>query len=221
MRRIKRGLLWGGIALLITGCRLHGQELGLKAGLDLSRAAFSGEIPWITFKPMRDFSAGIYLSLDLFDGRLGIQPELNYTVRGFDAREEDQGMEISSKYRISYLECPILLYYRAPWMGNFRPGVFWGPYLGFPLRVTEIQTAFGVTATRDVGNNLKGQDAGLVFGGDVRYRLGTVRLKLDIRYNLGLANISRDILQVAYEFQEKDTIKNRSLTVTLGVGFIL
>jgi hypothetical protein len=44
---------------------------------------------------------------------------------------------------------------------------------------------------------------------------------LDIRYSIGFNNISQDIMDVAYEFQEDDTIKNRSLVLSLGVSFNL
>jgi hypothetical protein len=221
MRRYTLLLVWGLIQLLTSGSGLQGQELGLKAGISHSQAAVSGEIPWITFKPLQDLSAGFYLSLELFEGRLGVQPELNYTIRGFDAREMDQGEEISSKYKISYLECPVLIFYLFPLKGKIRPRIFGGAYLGFPLKVTEVQTAFGETSKQDMGDNLKEQDAGFVLGGSIRYRLGTFTLNLDIRYNLGLANISRSITEVAYEFQEEDTIKNRALSLTLGIGFNL
>ena len=196
-------------------------ELGFKAGISHSRAGISGEIPWMTFKSIQDVSAGVYFSLDIFGERLGLQPELNYTIKGFDAREMDGAEEVSSKYKISYLEFPVLVYYRIPLHGNLRPRLFFGPYLGLPQKVTEVQRAFGSTEKRDVGSNLKEHDAGLVFGGSVGYPLGSLEIRLDVRYNLGMTNISRDITQVAYEFQEGDTIKNRALTLTVGVGFNL
>jgi len=99
--------------------------------------------------------------------------------------------------------------------------VFFGPYVGFSQKVMEVQTAFGDTEKRELGDNLKGQDFGFVFGGNVRYSLGSVFLMMDIRYSLGLNNISQDITEVAYEFREDDSIKNRALAVTLGVGFDL
>jgi len=63
-------------------------------------------------------------------------------------------------------------------------------------------------------------DLGLVFGGNVRYRLGSIDILLSVRYCLGFLNISKAITDVSYDFQENDTIKNRALTVSLGFGFI-
>ena len=100
----------------------------------------------------------------------------------------DQGEEISSKYKISYME---------------------------------VQTAFGEIEKRELSDNLKGEKFGLVFGGYVRFRAGFLNLMLDIRYCPGLNNISQDIMDVAYGFRDDDTIKNRSLVLSLGVGFNL
>jgi hypothetical protein len=53
----------------------------------------------------------------------------------------------------------------------------------------------------------------------VRYNLGFINVILAARYNLGLVNISRNITQVAWDFQDGDTIKNRALTVMVGLAF--
>jgi len=47
-----------------------------------------------------------------------------------------------------------------------------------------------------------------------------VNLLLSVRYSLGLVNISKNIMDMSYDFQENDTIKNRAFTLSLGVGFI-
>ncbi len=205
--------------LLSSGSPLDGQELGVRAGRIRSHADISRGLPGITYQSINNYSAGIFLSLDLFGRQLGLQPEVNYVVKGFDAKEIDRGEEVSSKYKISYIEVPLLVYYRAPLKGRFKPGAFFGPYLGFAHKVMEVQTAFGETEKRELDDNLKGQDLGLVFGGNVRYRLGFINLMLDIRYSLGFNNISQDITDVAYEFREEDKIKNRTFVISLGAGF--
>lgn len=195
------------------------QEVGIKFGLARSHADISQEIPGVTFRSMTDFSASIFLSLDLIGGQLGLQPEVNYTVKGFDAKEMDHSEEVSSKYKISYIEVPMLIYYKAPLKGKFKPGVFVGPFVGFAQKVMEVQTAFGETEKRELGDNLKGQDFGLIFGGNLRYRMRSLDLMLDVRYSIGFNNIAQDIMDVAYEFQEDDTIMNRSFVVSLGIGY--
>jgi hypothetical protein len=208
-------------ALLSFGNPLEGQELGAKLGIARSHAAISQEIPGATYRAMNDLAAGIFLSIDVIGGQVGLQPEFNAIVKGFDVREMDQGEEVSSKYKISYIEVPVLIYYKPPFNWKIKPGVFVGPYVGFAQKATEVQTAFGETEKRDIGDNLKGQDFGLLFGGNVRYPMGSLDLMLDVRYSIGFNNISKDIMDVAYEFEEDDTIKNRSFMVSFGVAFDL
>ncbi len=219
MKRRVMPMLLMCIVLLLPSRVLDGQELGVKAGLNRSHADISRGLPGITFQSISDFSAGIFLSWDLFGGRLGLQPEVNTIIKGFDAKEMDRGEEISSQYKVAYIEVPVLVSYRIPFKGRLKPGVFFGPYMGFARKVREVQTAFGETESRVLDDNLQGEDFGLVFGGDVRCRVGFLDLLLDIRYSLGFNNISQDIMDVAYEFQEDDKIKNRSFSVSLGTGF--
>lgn len=220
MRRVPL-LLFVCLVLLSSGNPLDGQELGAKFGLARSHADISQEIPGITYQSMNDISGGIFLSINIIGGRLSLQPEVNYIIKGFDVKEMDQGEEVSSKYKISYIEVPVLIYYKFPLKGKIIPGVFVGSYVGFAQKVTEVQTAFGETEKRDVGDNLKGQDFGLLFGGNIRYRTGSLHLMLDVRYSIGFNNIAQDIMDIAYEFREHDTIKNRSFVVSLGVAFNL
>lgn len=60
-----------------------------------------------------------------------------------------------------------------------------------------------------------------MFGGNVRCSLGFVNVILAARYNLGLVNISKDIMEVSWDFRSHDTIKNRALTVMIGLAFNL
>ena len=210
-----------GVGLFLLSGRLECQEPGVRFGLVRAHGDISRGIPGITWGSIGELSVGLYFSIDILGGQLGLQPELNFLTKGFDARETDQGEDVSSKYKISYVELPILVYWKLPLKGRLRPGLFCGPYFGFATKVMEVQTAFGETEKRELGDNLKGSDFGLVFGGNIRYGLGAVVLMLDIRYSLGLGNISQDITAIAYEFQDGDKIKNRALTVGLGVGFDL
>ena len=196
-------------------------ELGLKAGILNTKAKISRGLPGITYGSMIEGSFGASLSLFFIGNQLGLQPEVHYTVKGFNVLETDLGQEISSKYKISYIEIPVLVSYRLPLKGRIRPGVVFGPYIGFAQKVREIQTAFGETQKRELDDNLKNVDLGLVFGGNIRYRLGSASIILDVRYGLGLVNISKDITEVAYEFDTNDTIKNRAVSIMLGVAFNL
>lgn len=210
-----------GVGLLLLSGWLECQEPGVKFGFARAHADISRGIPGIIWGPIHEFSAGLYFSVDIVGGQLGLQPEVNFLNKGFDALESDRGEQVSSKYKIRYIEVPVLVYWKPPLRGRLRPGVFFGPYFGFATKVMEVQTVFGETEKRDLGENFKGRDFGLVFGGNIRYGLGSMVLMIDIRYSLGSNNISKDITAVAYEFRESDRIRNRVFTAGLGVGFDL
>ena len=207
----------------MAACYLNAQslEVGVKAGVVPSKAAISNDLPFITFKTLTEFSAGMFFSLYLEKAQIGFQPEIRYTVKGFDCRETDEGQEISSKYKISYIEIPLLFFYRFPLKGSFKPDFVFGPYLGFAQKATEVQTAFGETEKRDVGDNLKKTDIGIVVGANIQYRLGLVGLTIGVRGSIGLVNLSRDIKEVSWDFDDDDTIMNRAFTASLGLSFNL
>ena len=222
MRAVFRKILMLSVTILIAGSfGIASQwEWGLKTGLVRSKANFSRDLPYATVGPLNAFSVGAFLSNFFINGRLGIQPEIHYSVKGFDILEEDLGEEISSKYKISNFEIPVLIAYRIPLRGRFMPGLVFGPYWGIAHKVTEVQTVFGNKEKRELDDNLKGTDAGLVFGGNLRYRIGSMDILLSVRYSLGLTNISKNIREVAYDFQTDDTIKNRALILSIGLSFI-
>lgn len=211
------------VFILGPGNRLFAFEMewGLTAGMIRSHSDISRDLPGISWGPIKEFSYGSYLALFFIGDQFGLQPEIHYSIKGFDTRETDQGQDISSKYKISYIEIPLLLSYKLPLRGRLKPGVVIGPYFGFARKVKEVQTIFGSTEERELGDNLKETDIGMVFGGSVRYRLGRVILILTARYSLGLVTISQNIQEVAYDFQSDDTIKNRAWSVRLGIGFNL
>jgi len=222
MNKALRNALVLSVVILLVGNQIFASqwEWGLKAGIVRSKADFSKDLPYITVESLDAFSVGSFLSFFLIDDNFGIQPELNYSIKGFDVVEEDLGEKISSKYKISTIEIPVLLAYRFPLKGCFKPGLVFGPYVGFAHKVMEVRSAFGNTEKKELDDNLKKMDFGLVFGGNVRYRLGSINVLLSVRYSLGLVNISKNIMDVSYDFLEDDTIKNRAFTVSLGVSFI-
>jgi hypothetical protein len=196
-------------------------QLGIKAGLTNAWTDFSGSLPGIQFNSITDFSLGAFMSFGILSNRFSLQPEIHYIQKGFDARETNQGEEISSVYKISYFEIQMLLTYKLSLKGSIKPIVVLGPYLAFPGKVREIQTAFGEREEREMDDNLKNLDTGVVLGFEIHYQQKTFHLILGGYYCLGLTNISRDIQAVSYDLNENDTIKNRSLSLRIGLAFNL
>ena len=221
MRNKGLGIIIFGLLFLTVGNRLfsYDWELGFKTGIMRSKAELSRDLPGIQIGTINEFHIGSFLSFFFIKNQLGFQPEIHYSIKGFNVLEADFGQEISSKYKITYIEIPLLISYKFPLKGKIKPGIVFGPYLGFARKVMEVQTAFGETEKRRLDDNLEEMDAGFVIGGNIRYRLGHFSIMLDARYNLGLANISKDIMSVSYDFTESDTIKTRSMTLSIGVSF--
>ncbi len=221
MNKTCRKLLLFSLPVLLAGNVLSaaGWEFGLRAGVTRSKAAISRDLPFLTVEPIDEVSASSFLSFFFAGDGFGIQPEIGYSVKGFGVAETDRGEEIITEYKISYIEIPVLIAYRFPLKGRLKPGLVCGPYFGFAQKVREVQTAFGSTEKRDLDDNLAKTDIGLVFGGNIHYRLGSISILLSVRYSLGFVNISKNIMEVSYDFEEGDTIKNRALTVSLGIAF--
>jgi len=216
-----RTLLWLSLPVLLAGNLLSssGWEFGLRAGVTRSKADISRNLPFLTVEPVDEITARSFIAFFFAGDGFGVQPEIGYSVKGFGVAETDRGEEIITEYKISYIEIPVLITYRSPLKGRLKPGLVCGPYFGFPQKVREVQTAFGSTEKRELDDNLAKTDIGLVLGGNVRYRLGSIGILLSARCSLGLVNISKNIMEVSYDFAEGDTIKNRSLTLSLGIAF--
>lgn len=221
MNKTCRTLLLFSLPVLLAGNLLSasGWEFGIRTGLTRSKAAISRDLPFLTVEPLDEISFSSFLSFFFAGDGFGIQPEIGYSVKGFGVAETDRGEEIITEYKISYIEIPVLIAYRFPLKGRLKPGLVCGPYFGFAQKVREVQTAFGHTEKRELDDNLAKTDIGLVLGGNISCRLGSVSLELSVRYSLGFVNISKNIMEVSYDFEEGDTIKNRALTLSLGIAF--
>jgi hypothetical protein len=204
-----------------TGSFIFSTELGIKAGIIHSHSLLSKDLPRISYEPISEFTGGVFFSMGFLGNRICFQPEVWYTKKGFDAVETYLGQDISSIYQITYFEIPLLLSYKIFLKGRFQPGIVVGPYYGTARKVTEIQTAFGETETKELGNNLKKPDLGFIFGSNIKYSLGSFNVVIDARYHLGLTTISQDMTAIAYEFERDDTIKNRAWSFSLGLSLNL
>jgi hypothetical protein len=209
------------ILILMTDNKLlsYEWEWGLMTGIMHSQADISRDLPGINMAAIDEFSIGSFMSFYIIRDAFGIQPEIHYSIKGFNALESDLGVKISSKYKISYLEVPLLISYQFPLNGRIKSGIILGPYFGFAQKVNEVQAVGTETEKRKLDDNLKKTDVGLVIGGNFRYQLGSISILFDTRYTLGLVNISKNIMDVAYDFTENDSIKNRGLTFSLGIAY--
>ena len=223
MRKIVTIMFVCGLFVLVAGQELLAGDIewGLKTGITRSKANISQNLPGATITPLKTYSFSSHIAIFFVKDWLGLQPEIHLSIKGFDMLETDQGQEISSKYKISYIKIPLLISCKFPLAGRLKPGMVIGPYIGLANKVQEVQSAFGVTEERELGDNLKKTDFGILLGGNVRYEMGKMTVILAARYSIGLVSISKDIQQVAYDFDSNDTIKNRALSIMFGIALNL
>jgi len=112
-----------------------------------------------------------------------IQPEIMIALKGcgFDVPEGVD--EDEYKFKLTYIDVPVLARYNIPMEGNIKPAIFAGPYLGFLMSAKE--------GDEDIKDYLKSTDFGLVLGAGIDLKAGEKgTLAIDARYNLGLSNIN-------------------------------
>ena len=110
-------------AILFLGLLLTnplGATIGIKGGISLTgllsstgdfRHVLGYEINSLTMGNLMGFQAGIFKVFDL-SGRLQIQPEISFALRGGDAGSNFVYDDIVYKIKIYYVEFPLILKYR-------------------------------------------------------------------------------------------------------------
>ena len=146
--------------------------------------------------------------LDIGFGDASFQTGLLYSGRG--AAASDQGVDV--KFKIRYIELPLLFGYRFPAAG-IRPYVIGGGQVAFKTGCKFEGSSGGFSASIDcddpqIGADFSSTDFGVVGGGGLIYPIGRNDLTFDLRYLLGLSRVEKD-----------SDIKNRGFT--FGVGLMI
>lgn len=113
--------------LALTTGTLHAQSVGVKLGANLSRMYDSDSDEFVA-DPKVGYAGGLFATLP-FTAKIGLQPELLLSQRGFIGR----GSFLGNDYRLSRT----LLYLDVPLMLSFRPtqavSVLLGPQYSYLL----------------------------------------------------------------------------------------
>ena len=165
-------------------------RLGVRGGLNLSR--ISGD---------DDDDNGMKFGFHLggmvhvpIKGRLCFQPEILFSTKGTQSKEESD-----SKLALNYVDIPLLLNYRI------ENGLFFevGPTIGVLVSANLKYDG----DSEDVKDSFKASDVGAAFGVGYRTDMG---LSLGLRYQLGLSNIADD---------NDYTLHNNVMMLTIGYLF--
>jgi hypothetical protein len=153
------------------------------------------------FEPRTSLAGGAAFGYDFGNG-LAVQPEVLYLLKGaaaemtvselarlLDEPDNPSQTPVDLRFKIVYLEVPVLVHYRFETRTRFHPRLFAGPALAYRLdaKVSYGARDAGPTFTQD-DESVRDVDYGLVFGAGVEVETGFERFTLGARATIGRAN---------------------------------
>ncbi len=206
---------------------------GVRASLNLSNVnnKYDGEVGSgesksdyeYDFKNRVGFKIGVIYDWGISES-FYIQPGLYFTTRGAKIKESEEDYKYEEKWKLNYLQLPILASYRIALSDNVKWHINAGPYVAVGVggkvkwEVTDDgdtdkgdYKAFG-TADEDSDQEkggLKRFDAGLSFGTGVSIN----KFYVGLTYDLGLVNAADKDAWKDYK------MRNRNFSIGVGYNF--
>jgi hypothetical protein len=197
---------------LLASPGFSGIKLGVKGGFSLADLTFKPELTDSPLTSKAGAVGGISLNVGIASF-FSLQPEVLYVQKGTKGSDTVEGVEITGKYELDYVEVPLLLNFSFAKEGSsFVPSIFAGPYAGFNARAKIKVTEDGESYSEDFKDSVKDTEFGLTFGIGLGKKIGHGKIVLDVRYDLGLTNIGE-------EMQEGESVKNKTWLFMLGYYF--
>jgi hypothetical protein len=197
------------LAILVSPAAAVSTKGGIKLGLNFSNfPKVAGEIDW---QVKTGFIAGGCLSFNLFEF-LAIQPELLFSWKGAQNREETSEQIYEQIISLTYIDVPVLVKLTVPLDSKYRPFVYAGPYVGLKLSATSRITIESASDYIDQETKLvsaKTWDRGLVYGGGIQMTLTGGTFVLEARYALSSASV----------FNVGAEKKNKVVSILVGAQF--
>ena len=198
------------VACLATFLTSTAQEIkfGAKVGLNLSSASVDRGYD-TDISSLVGVHVGGFANFKL-DEKFAVQPELLFSTQGFKEYDNDGGYIYDDKYKLNYINVPILFQYIFVPKFHFEAG----PQVDFLLSGKAdgkyYDPMFDETQTQnnvDIKDSLKSVAFGFNIGAG--YAI-TPKLSATVRYHLGLSEVD-DL--------EGVKMKNRNFQVGLGYSF--
>jgi opacity protein-like surface antigen len=168
--------------------------VGVKGGVNIAKISFDDDEDNEDVKSLVGAVAGLFVGKQ-FNDTFGLRAEGLFSQKGFkDAESGDD-----AKFKLTYVDVPLLLTLGPSSSTDTRFNVFTGPQVSFNLKAEEEFA--GVTTDRD--EDVKSTDFGWVLGAG----LEKGRITADARYTLGLSNIA----------EGGNDVKNKAFSVMIGV----
>jgi hypothetical protein len=194
-----RNSLLVGLFLLVCSLPASAQiTYGVRAGVSLATVSFS-EASEVSSNGRYGPLIGVFATVPVW-GRLSVQPEAIYSVKGASLEVFD----LETDYIVDYLEVPVLV--RFPVMR--RVHLFGGPSVGFRLRARSRIAFGGSTEEVDISDDVERFDLAIAGGADVEFG----RWIVDGRVTYGLSDTDADT-------SDDVKIRNRAFSISAGFRF--
>ncbi len=152
------------------------------------------------------FNIGGFAEIPL-TSMLSLQPEIGFTTKGSEVRYDNAFTQGSTKFRLAYVEAPVLL--RVNVTRGFN--LHFGPYLGYMVdaKITNENSDGNVTSEEELNeDDLNRVDFGLV--GGLGFEFGG--FGIGARYNYGLTTVGKERTFLGQTYTTPDG-KNSVLSV--------
>ena len=161
-------------------------------------------------EPKVKFTGGAFVMYSRWE-HFGISADLLYAAKGmsYDYVIRDFPLKFKHDINFHYIELPILAtYFFNPREHSIRPKLYAGPSINYMV----FGEHTGPYARKATFQEL---DYALIVGGGFNFRLApTLWLNVDARYSHGFINLNH----YAW-FNQDNIIRNRSVGLTVGLGF--
>nr|WP_229684224.1 porin family protein [Flavobacterium limi] len=182
-----------------------GPEFGIKGGVNMSNL-YSDSDDIDDENALWGFNAGVFAAFPIADN-VFIQPEILYTTKGAELDYNFAGVEGTNKFRLNYIEVPLLVRFNLTENFNIHVGGY-ASYLVNAKLSGEGDVEFDDELDAD---DFERFDAGLSAGVGVDFN----PISIGLRYNYGLTTIGkeRDFAGTNYTFPDA---KNSNLSLYLA-----
>jgi hypothetical protein len=185
------------VLFLVFNIGLYTGDFGIKVGLTSTELEYSDE--YEEADSLTGFQVGMFYDWELYRG-------FSIQVEGYYIRKGNKVVD-AIKFRIDYLEVPLLMKFDIAMGSRIKAGLFAGGYGAYRLSARLVDVPGG-----DQSSDIKKVDYGMILGVSICCKLRTLDLIMDARYSQGLENIIRWP-------SIGESIKNRGFAILFGIGF--